>query len=142
MVGGLVVVYGFRALSPRLGWAETDTVHAIMPQTTGEKSAFVLLSGAAGSCEEIVFRGFLPAYLLPWFGSYLAAAVLPCVAFGLLHAYQGRHGMVRTGLMGAVLAGGVAWTGSLWPSIIAHTALDLVLGLVLRDSLLQNPSSA
>jgi membrane protease YdiL (CAAX protease family) len=43
--------------------------------------------------------------------------------------------------MGGILAAGVVWTGSLWPSIFAHAALDLILGLVLAKSLLGEPSA-
>ena len=134
--GGLSLSYAFRGLGARLGWRETDLVRAIMPVTPGEKGVFVLLSTAAGTCEEIVFRGFVPLFLMPWFGGYLLAALPTCAVFGILHAYQGAHGMVRTAAMGLVLAGGVAWTGSLLPSILAHAALNVLIGLVLADSLL------
>ena len=133
---GLAVAYLFRGLSVLCGMRESETVRAIMPVTPRERSLFTLLTLAAGSSEEIVFRGFLTAFLIPWFGSYLVAALPVSVAFGILHWYQDRHGMVRAGVMGLVLAVGVAWTGSLWPSILAHTALNLLFGLVLHRSLL------
>ena len=133
--GGVVVAYAFKLASPAFGWRETAVVREIMPATPTEKLVFALLSVAAGVFEEIVFRGFLPAFLMPWTGSYLLAALPAAAAFGFLHAYQGRHGMVRTGLLGLWLAAGVGWTGSLWPSIFAHAALDLLIGLALARSL-------
>lgn len=138
-VGGLLVVYAFRGCSARFGWRETGVVRAIMPVTGREKGVFALLSLAAGVFEELVFRGFLPLFLMPWTGSYLGGALPVAVVFGFLHAYQGRHGIARTAVMGGILAGGVVWTGSLWPSIFAHAALDLILGLVLAKSLLGEP---
>ena len=129
----LGIVYAFHRLSPRFGWSEPDIVRDMMPETGREKGFFSLLSLSAGTGEEIAFRGFLPAYLTPWFGSYLTAALLPAIAFGLLHAYQGRHGILRTGLMGIAMAMGVALSGSIWAAMVAHTVLDLLLGLVLRD---------
>lgn len=137
--GGLLVVYAFRGLSRRFGWRETGVVRAIMPVTGHEKGVFALLSLAAGIFEELVFRGFLPLFLMPWTGSYLGGALPVAVVFGFLHAYQGRHGIARTAVMGGILALGVVWTGSLWPSIFAHAALDLILGLVLAKSLLGEP---
>ncbi|MXW17730.1 MAG: CPBP family intramembrane metalloprotease [Gemmatimonadetes bacterium] len=137
--GGLLVVYAFRGLSTRFGWQETGVVRAIMPVTGREKGVFALLSLAAGVFEELVFRGFLPLFLMPWTGSYLGGALPVAVVFGFLHAYQGRHGIARTALMGGILAVGVVWTGSLWPSIFAHAALDLILGLVLAKSILGEP---
>lgn len=134
---GVAVAYLFRGLSASFGWRETEAVRAIMPATPGEKGLFAVLTLAAGAGEEIVFRGYLTAFLMPWFGgSYLLAALPVSAAFGMLHGYQGRHGMARAGVTGLVLALGVAWTGSLWPSILAHTALNLLFGLVLRRSLL------
>ena len=134
--GGLVLVYTFKRASPTFGWRETAAVRDIMPSAPREKALFALLSVVAGVFEEVAFRGFLPAFLMPWTGSYLLAALPAAAAFGLLHAYQGRHGMVRTGLLGLWLAAGVGWTGSLWPSIFAHAALDLLIGLALAPSLL------
>lgn len=133
---GLAVAYLFRALSAFFGWRETEAVRAIMPATPGEKGLFTLLTFAAGFAEEIVFRGFVTAFLMPWFGSYMLAALPVSAAFGMLHGYQGPHGMARAGVIGLVLALGVAWTGSLWPSILAHTALNLLFGLVLHRSLM------
>ena len=135
---GVAICYGFRALGDRRGWEETEVVRAIIPATSGERDLFTILSITAGVCEEIVYRGFLPLFLMPWFGDRYLLAVLPVTAvFGILHAYQSAHGMVRTAAMGLVLAAGVAWTGSLLPSILAHAALNLLIGLVLADSLLE-----
>lgn len=136
---GVLVAYGFRALSRRFGWQETEAVRAIMPETRREKGAFAALSFAAGFSEEIVFRAFLPAFLLPWTGSYLAGALPAAGVFGFLHAYQGRLGIVRTTVIGVVMAAGVAWTGSVWPAVFAHVALDLLFGLVLARSLMGEP---
>ena len=136
---GVMVAYAFRSLSRRFGWQETEMVRAIIPETRREKGVFAALSVTAGFSEEIVFRAFLPALLLPWTGSYLAGALPAAGVFGFLHSYQGRHGIVRTTVIGVVMAFGVAWTGSVWPSVIAHTALDLLFGLVLAGSLMGEP---
>ncbi|MYG82207.1 MAG: CPBP family intramembrane metalloprotease, partial [Gemmatimonadetes bacterium] len=134
--GGLAISYAFRALGARLGWKETELVHAVMPVTRGEKWLFVVLCLAAGVSEEIVFRGFVPLFVLPWFGHYMLAALPVSLVFGILHAYQGAHGVARTSLLGLLLAAGAAMTGSLLPSMLAHAALNLLIGLVLGDSLL------
>ena len=39
-------------------------------------------------------------------------------------------------MLGLLLAAGAAMTGSLLPSMLAHAALNLLIGLVLGDSLL------
>jgi hypothetical protein len=134
----LGLVWGFRLIGPRFGWRERPIVRDLMPVTSGEKRLYAVLSVAAGTGEEVAFRGFLPAFLMPWAGSYLAAALVPTLAFGLLHAYQGGHGIARTTLMGLVLAGGVAWSGTLWSAMVAHTILDLALGLALNEYFLDD----
>ena len=138
-IAGVVVAYAFRAFSGVFGWRETEVVRALLPVTAREKGVFAVLSATAGVSEELVFRGFLPAFLIPLSSSYLLGALPVAVVFGFLHAYQGPHGIVRAAVIGAVLAAGVAWTGSLWPSIFAHAALDLLFGLVLGKSLLGEP---
>lgn len=134
----LGLVWAFRLAGPRFGWRERPIVRDLMPVTPGEKRMYAVLSLAAGTGEEVAFRGFLPAFLMPWAGSYPAAVLVPTLAFGLLHAYQGAHGVARTTLMGLVLAGGVAWSGTLWSAMVAHAVLDLILGLALNDYFLDD----
>ncbi len=136
VAAGTATAFLFRALSARFGWRETAAVHAIMPTTPSERHLFILLAIVASTAEEIVFRGFLPLFLARWLGSAAAAALPATVAFGILHRYQGGHGMVRTAVLGLLLAGGVLWTGSLWPAILAHIILNLLFAFALRDSLL------
>ena len=138
-LAGVVVAYLFRGLSGIFGWRESEVVRGIIPVTGREKGVFALLAATAGFSEELVFRGFLPVFIMPWSASYLLGALPAAVVFGFLHAYQRPHGMVRAAVIGGILAVGVAWTGSLWPSIFAHAALDLLFGLVLNKSLLGEP---
>ena len=56
-----------------------------------------------------------------------------------MHGYQGWLGMVRTALMGGVLAGGFLAAGSLWPPIVAHIAIDILAGIVFGERLLSHP---
>lgn len=132
----LAVMAVFHVLGGALGWQERDLVHRLMPESSHEKRGFAVLSVAAGVGEEVAYRAFAPVYLLPWTGSYLLAAVPSAVAFGCLHMYQGLHGVLRTGVVGLVLAAGVAATGSLWPAVAAHALLNIVVGLFLADILL------
>jgi membrane protease YdiL (CAAX protease family) len=61
--------------------------------------------------------------------------VLTSAVFGVLHAYQGSLGMVRTAVLGGVLAWGFLASGSLWPAIAAHAVIDVVAGTLLADRL-------
>jgi membrane protease YdiL (CAAX protease family) len=84
----------------------------------------------------MAYRGYaLGAAQLLGAGPWLAA-VLSSVAFGVLHAYQGTLGTVRTAATGFVLALPVLMTGSIVPAMVAHTLIDLFGGLVLGPQMI------
>jgi uncharacterized protein len=119
---------------------------ALLPSTTQERQTFAGLALTAGTCEEIVYRGFLMAYLswlLPGVSSGWIV-VLAAVAFGVAHAYQGFRGIVLTGIVGATLGALVVASGSLLPAIAVHALVDLRIlalpDLSLPDSLTTAPA--
>jgi membrane protease YdiL (CAAX protease family) len=134
-LGGLLVIVGFREIAIRWGCRESPVLREILPRTPREKGVFALLSVAAGVSEELAYRGYAIPVLAPLLGTWGGVA-LTSVIFGVLHAYQGWLGTARTALMGGVLAWGFLASGSLWPAILAHTAIDLVAGIVLGERLL------
>ncbi|MGE0160199.1 MAG: CPBP family intramembrane glutamic endopeptidase [Gemmatimonadales bacterium] len=139
-LGGLLIMVAFRWIAERVGVDDSPLLRGLIPRTREEKSVFGLLSVAAGVGEEIAYRGYAIPVLTPLVGVGGAAA-LSSVVFGALHAYQGILGVLRTTVMGAFLAWGFLAAGSLWPAIVAHTAIDLVAGIVLGEKLLSPPES-
>lgn len=132
---GILVIVSFIPMERAMGKGGAQILADLLPRTPEEKRAFVGLSASAGLGEELAYRGYaLIAVQLLGPGPWLAAAV-SSVAFGFLHAYQGAVGVVRTGVMGFVLAVPVVLTGSILPSIVAHTLIDLIAGLVLGPQL-------
>jgi uncharacterized protein len=129
---GLAITFASRTLGVR----ETPMLEHLLPRTRRERAGWVGVSLTAGICEEIVFRGFLITALAMATGSLWVAAVASSAVFGTLHGYQGITGIVRTAILGLVLAVPFVVTGSIVPSIVAHIALDLVIGLYLADWLL------
>ena len=120
---GLVIALERRGLWPE----ESDLVEVLIPQTRREKLlAVFLVAPTAAICEEALYRGFLFSRLYDWSGSLAGALVISSVGFGLAHAYQGVHGMIRTALLGTLLAAPLIRTGSLYPSIAAHFVIDAV----------------
>lgn len=130
--GGLAILVLARLMRVR----ETRTVAYLVPVSAPQKVGFAFLALTAGLTEEFVFRGFLLATLERAAGGLLPAVLTSSLVFGLLHAYQSLSGTLRATLLGALLAAPVVATGSVYPAMAAHAAIDLVSGLILAPFLL------
>ena len=132
---GLGIVLVFRGLGLRFGWEEHRILRDLIPRTRREKRVFFGLSLAAGWGEEAAYRGYAIPLLTPWLGPW-GAAVFTSLVFGAMHVYQGVIGIVRTALMGGVLAWGFLASGSLLPAVAAHALIDVIAGIFLADRLM------
>jgi membrane protease YdiL (CAAX protease family) len=92
------------------------------------------VSVTAGVCEEILYRGILMGVLTPVVGLWPAVG-LSSVIFGLGHAYQGFPGIVKTTLVGFVLALLTVFSGSLLAAMILHAVIDLTSGRMVSAAL-------
>ena len=104
-----------------------DNIRLVLPHTHAEFKTFAWVALTAGTCEELLYRGYLIWYfshVLPWW----AAGLVTAVAFGFGHAYQGARGVVVTTLLGAFLAAVYFLTGSLYASMLIHVLMDLHSG--------------
>lgn len=135
--GGLLLVGVSHLLETRLGLEESRFLEQIIPRTGREKTLFAGVSLAAGLGEELAYRAYAIPVLAGLLGSEWSAAVLTSGIFGFLHAYQGTLGVIRTAMMGLVLAAVFLVSGSVWPAILAHVAIDLIGGLVLGPRMLR-----
>lgn len=108
----------------------------LLPRTGAEFAWWAALAVTAGVCEEFLFRGYLLWGLAPWVG-WWGAAALGVPVFGLLHAYQGRAGVLATAYVGLVMTLLVAATQSLYSAMALHALVDLGSGtavwIVLRE---------
>ena len=103
----------------------------ILPHTMKERRAFDAVSVTAGVCEEVIFRGYLIAYLTALLGApFWVAAVLSSLVFGIAHSYQGPIGIPRTAAAGGLLALLYGLTGSLWAPIVVHAVMDITSGRI------------
>jgi len=105
------------------------SVESILPRSKVEFAWFVALAITAGIGEEFVFRGYIVWTLAPWLG-WWGAAGAATASFALLHAYQGKKGIPRTGIFGAVMTLTVAGTHSLLPAMALHAVVDVGSGIV------------
>lgn len=133
---GMAMIFGSVALRRSLGSSESAYLRHLLPRTGRERATFALLSLSAGTGEEVVFRSYLIAVLAGVLGGPVAAAAVAALVFAAVHAYQGPLGMVRTALLGLLLAAPLLAIGSIWPAMVAHTAIDLLAGLVFATRLI------
>lgn len=104
-----------------------DSGAELVPRTPGERRGFGALSITAGICEELLYRGFVMWYVGHWTGVTFAV-LISSVLFGFAHVYLGWPHVIRTTIVGVVFALIVIGTGSLWPAMIIHAAMDLLAG--------------
>jgi membrane protease YdiL (CAAX protease family) len=134
---GLALPAVMAAFSPKVRdrlLAQFDTIDFFLPRTTEELRWFVLVCITAGVCEEVLYRGFLIAYLAVWplKASGLTAILFSSLMFGTAHLYQGVKGIVVTGIVGLVMAILFLWTGNLILPMVFHTLIDLRAWFILR----------
>jgi len=114
----------------------------ILPTKTVELLPYCALAVTAGVCEEFLYRGFAMAALERTAVPVWLVVILTAVLFGLAHAYQGRSGILATGLMGILFGMGRLAFGSLAPMMVWHAAVDLVAGIAGPRFLLGAPKCA
>ena len=106
----------------------------LAPQSDTEYRLFDMVSITAGVCEEILYRGLLLATMMSLVGTWPAIAITSLI-FGLGHAYQGISGVVKTGLVGLILAWLTVSTGSLFIAIVLHAVIDATGGRIMGRAL-------
>jgi membrane protease YdiL (CAAX protease family) len=120
---------------------QTAPFTMLLPHTRRELSWFYGLSLTAGITEELLYRGFLIAYLGA-FVSMPMAIITSSAIFAIAHSYQGLSGSLRTFLVGLALAIAYVLSGSLLFPIIAHVLVDLISGRMIFDILRRPPEEA
>ncbi len=133
-LGGLIVG---AVLATRRNWRVLKTignVGSLLPRNRPEIAHAAAMSIAAGVSEELAFRLFLPLLVALVSGSAFVAFGVAVVAFGAMHLYQGRAGVIATTLVGALMAAVYLMTGELWLAMVLHALIDLN-SLALRPAL-------
>lgn len=132
--GGLIIG---AVLATRRNWRILKTignVGSLLPRNRAEIVHAAVMSIAAGISEELAFRLFLPLLVALVSGSAFVAFGVAVTAFGAMHLYQGRAGVIATTLVGALMAAVYLMTGELWLAMVLHALIDLN-SLALRPAL-------
>lgn len=105
-----------------------------LPSTATQFLNFIFLAVAAGFCEEVIYRGFMITYLSELLGTsgpvVAAVLIIPAISFGMGHFYQGGKAVLKITLMAVLFGFFYLRTGTLWPLMLLHTAIDIVGGLM------------
>jgi uncharacterized protein len=96
----------------------------LLPSTIRERRWFRATAVTAGICEEVLYRGFLIWYVGHALGAAAAIAISSLV-FGAGHIYQGVSGVIKTSVIGLVMAMIYVWSGTLWAPMLIHASVDL-----------------
>lgn len=121
--------------------AKTAGFEMVLPHTQRELQWFYGLSATAGITEEILYRGFLIAYLANVI-SVPGAVVLSSAVFASAHLYQGFKGAARTFLVGLTLAIAYVLTGSILFAVLAHILVDMIGGRMIYSAFNRYPPTA
>jgi uncharacterized protein len=112
----------------------------ILPQSKGEQLPFLALALTAGCCEEFLYRGFAMAAFSRAGFPIWASVVVSSVLFGAAHLYQGRGGLIGTGILGLIFGAFRAFIGSILPVAAWHATIDIVAGFAGPRYLIHNKS--
>ncbi|MBN1237845.1 MAG: CPBP family intramembrane metalloprotease [Gammaproteobacteria bacterium] len=124
------------ALSPQTLEQHIETLSSVAADLTLDTplpQALAVLV-IVGFYEEVLSRGLLLTRSRRLLGGYWPPVLFSALLFSLGHFYQGLYGVLQTALFGIVLAAFTLRWGTLWPAIIAHTAINM-LSLVQLDDL-------
>lgn len=109
----------------------SDVVRALAPHSLPELALWMVVSLAAGTCEEFIFRGYLQRQLICWFRSVPIAIGISSLLFGCLHFYQGSAGVIQITALGLIYGVIAAWRGNLRSVMIAHFLQDAITGIAI-----------
>jgi membrane protease YdiL (CAAX protease family) len=126
---GIAAAAALYLLTRWLDIKESPLLVELLPKTRTERIIFVFVAITAGFCEELVFRGFLIPSLTVVAGGGTVALLLSSALFGVLHSYQSWLGVLRAGALGALLAVPFLVSGSILPSMLSHTLIDIIGGV-------------
>lgn len=131
----ILISLGILALRRKLNRPPSAIVMSLLPETGFERAVFLLLCLLVGFVEEFLFRGFAFFTITGLTTSAGLAAAIVTISFALQHGIQDGIGIIRAFVLGILLLIPVVITGSLLPSIIAHSIVDMFSGLYGRTAM-------
>jgi membrane protease YdiL (CAAX protease family) len=122
--------------------AQRRRIAWMYPQCPGDLWWWALVSLAAGTVEEIAYRGVMVTLWGRVLGSWWAAVAVCVAAFALAHFVQGTLAMSVIVLFTVALHGIVRITGDLYTVMAAHVLYDFFAGVIMLRLLRPEPVPA
>jgi membrane protease YdiL (CAAX protease family) len=124
------VMLGSIISSHAQGGAPSQAIKYLLPHGGAEIAIWILVSVAAGVCEEAIYRGYLQRQFTALTKNVPLGMILSAAVFGVSHAYQGFGHAVQIGLLGAMSGILAHWRKSVRPGMFAHALQDILGGLL------------
>ncbi len=98
----------------------------LIPESKAERITWFFVALTAAITEEILFRGYLIYALSTAFSGLppIMVLIISSMVFGLIHIYQGKWNVLKTGGVGLLLGIIYYVFGSLIPGFIVHFLID------------------
>lgn len=109
-----------------------QSIRFLLPQTSMEMGLWMLLSIAAGICEEAIYRGYLQRQLGALTRNVWVGIALSGAAFGGAHLYQGAGRAAVIAVAGVLFGCFAEWRKTVRPGMFAHALQDGVAPLLLK----------
>jgi membrane protease YdiL (CAAX protease family) len=125
-VACFAAIMGAEALfTTQLAAGRNAAISSLLPSTGAERLTWLVVALSVGFCEEVVYRGYLQTQLAAFTRSRALGLILQAALFGVAHLEQGPQMSLRIALYGLLFGLLAHFRRTLWPSIVAHTLLDL-----------------
>jgi membrane protease YdiL (CAAX protease family) len=109
-----------------LGPSHTGTIQAwIPPRGILELGLWIVVSGSAGFCEEVVFRGYLQRQFSALTRSTWVGVLGQAIVFGMIHPFKGWRFVVLVSILGVLYGLLAVWRKDLKPGMLAHGWSDV-----------------
>jgi membrane protease YdiL (CAAX protease family) len=104
-----------------------EEVKHLLPSTRNQLKWTTLIAFIAGTCEEVIYRGFLYWQLNQYFGM-IPSVLMANFAFGVAHATTKWKNAVKAFGLGLLFSAIYLLTDLLWLSMLLHILIDIYAG--------------
>jgi hypothetical protein len=101
--------------------------NTLLPRTSHELRLFLGFALLAGCGWELLYRGFLIWFLVPYVGT-IGAVCIAALAYGAAHGYKTREQFLGSVISAFAFTIAFVLTGSLWWLMLIHTAAGVAGG--------------